>query len=378
VQNKGKITKKRANTTPWVYVTHALYKISLCKTLSLKVSQYIEQHFAHSTALIHCMFAVETNTRDGFELVVLKDLSSNTYTEIIPACGGILHSFNVWHDSAFLNVIDHYENNDDFKKNVTSKGFKSCKLSPFACRMQDGTYSFGEDTYTIQKFLLNGSALHGLLYDANFNVIYQYADDQHAGIAIEYKYRAEDKGYPFAYDCVITYHLKKNNELIISTDIFNRGDDLIPVQDGWHPYFTFGGKIDDLMLEFQSKERLVFNKDMIPTGKIVKYKEFASLKKIGSTQFDDCFTLNMPVPVLRGFEPVCVLRDAEKQIQIEIRPDKTYPYLQLYTPEHRNSIAIENLSAPPDTFNNGIDLKIIPPDANRIFTTSYTVTLLDL
>ena len=317
------------------------------------------------------MFAIDTISKDGFEIIVLKDLSSNTSAEIIPACGGILHSFNVWHKDAFLNVIDSYNSKEDFEKNVTAKGFKGSKLSPFACRIKNGTYKFGDDTYTIEKKFLGNNAIHGLLYDADFTVTYQYADEEHAGIAIEYKYRGTDKGFPFHYDCVITYHLKKNNELIVSTDVFNRDESLMPIQDGWHPYFTLGGKIDDLLLEFQSKEHLLFDKQLIPTGRIVRYEEFGSLKKIDDAAFDDCFTVNFA-----ECRPLCVIRDPVQKIQIEINPEKSYPYLQIYTPPHRQSIAIENLSAPPDSFNNGISLIILPPQANTIFTTSFKVTAL--
>ena len=71
-----------------------------------------------------------------------------------------------------------------------------------------------------------------------------------------------------------------------------------------------------------------------------------------------------------------VLKDPETNLQVEVWPEKTYPYLQFYTPDHRMSIAIENLSAPPDTFNNGINLIILPPDANAVFTTMYKITAL--
>ncbi|MEO6547212.1 MAG: hypothetical protein ABIN94_04410, partial [Ferruginibacter sp.] len=64
------------------------------------------------------------------------------------------------------------------------------------------------------------------------------------------------------------------------------------------------------------------------------------------------------------------------RIQIEIRPDQHYPFLQIYTPPHRNSIAIENLSAPPDSFNNKISLNILQPGENIIFATTYKITLL--
>ncbi len=317
------------------------------------------------------MFVVTSYTKNGFDIIALKDVEGNCFTEIIPACGGILHSFNIWHNEAYLNVIDSYDSKPDFDENLTNKGFKGSKLSPFACRLKNASYQFGESSYQIDKFLLKGHAMHGLIYDAPFSVSYQYADEAHAGVAIEYKYRGTENGYPFFYDCVITYHLKKNNELIISTDIFNKDECLLPVQDGWHPYFTFGRNINDLLLEFQSSEQLVFDEEMIPTGNAIRYEAFGALKKIGETIFDDCFSLNF-----EECQPLCVIRDTEKKLQIEIRPDKSYPYLQIYTPDHRQSIAIENLSAPPNAFNNGIELSIVPPKGNVIFTTTYKVSVI--
>lgn len=317
------------------------------------------------------MFTTENKNNKGFETIVLTDLATDTFAEIVPACGGILHSFNIWQNGAFVNVIDGYDSKEDFENNVSAKGFKSCKLSPFACRIKDATYQFEENTFIIDKFLLGGNALHGLLYDAPFNVIYQYANEEHAGVSVEYKYRGECNGYPFHYDCVITYHLKKENELVVSTDIFNRGEGLMPVQDGWHPYFTLGKKIDGLELKFKSNEKLLFDKRMIPTGRIVAYEEFAAFKQIGETVFDDCFTVNHS-----GKQPLIAIRDAESKLQVEVWPDKTYPYVQFYTPLHRMSIAVECLSAPPDTFNNGINLIILPPDANAVFTTMYKIAAL--
>jgi aldose 1-epimerase len=66
----------------------------------------------------------------------------------------------------------------------------------------------------------------------------------------------------------------------------------MPIQDGWHPYFSFGGSIDDLQLEFQSKEMVEFNEALIPTGKLLPYQEYGALKKIGAAEFDNCFTVN--------------------------------------------------------------------------------------
>ena len=193
-----------------------------------------------------------------------------------------------------------------------------------------------------------------------------------AKVSMKGEYRATDPGYPFNYDCIVTYELEKNNKLNVITEVINKDEHSIPIQDGWHPYFSLDSSIDELQLEFQSKELLRFDDGLIPTGELVSYEEFSSIKKIGDTVFDNCFTLNFA-----ECQPMCVLRDPGKKIEIEIHPDKSYPYLQLYTPVSRNSIAIENLSSAPDAFNNGLGKLILETGESAIFKTSYKINLLN-
>ena len=317
------------------------------------------------------MFDTSFVKATDFDKVILKDLTTNTVVEIIPSCGAILNAFIIDDNGKPLNVIEGYDNTADFKSNAESKGFRSCKLSPFACRINNAVYNFGEKKYTIEKFLLNGSALHGLLYDVAFEVTKTWADENVAGVSLQYHYNGSDKGYPFKYTCAVTYELKKDNALTLTTSITNTNEGLIPMQDGWHPYFGFGGNIDDLQLEFQSKEMVEFNAALIPTGKLLPYQEYGALKKIEAAEFDHCFTVNFA-----ECQPLCVLRDKVKKLQLEIYPDKSYPYLQIYTPPHRKSIAIENLSATPDAFNNGMGVKIMAPGSTEIFITTYKITSL--
>ena len=204
-----------------------------------------------------------------------------------------------------------------------------------------------------------------------FTVKEQWADENAAGVTLQHLYKGTDKGYPFHYSCTVVYELKKDNALTITTVITNNDEGLIPIQDGWHPYFSFGGSINELQLEFQSKEIVEFNEALIPTGKLSAYQDYGALKKIGAAEFDNCFTLNFA-----ECQPLCVLRDPVQKLQLEIYPDKTYPYLQIYTAPHRKSIAIENLSAVPDAFNNGIGLQVLPAGASANFTTIYKFTSL--
>ncbi|HVZ97312.1 MAG TPA: aldose 1-epimerase [Chitinophagaceae bacterium] len=316
------------------------------------------------------MFLSERKNEDGFEKFILRDTDSKTSATILPGCGAILHSFEVQLYDEPFNVIDSYTSQDDFEKNAESKGFLGSKLSPFVCRLRNGTYRFSEKDYKLYSFYLQKHAIHGLLYRKAFTVIAENADSRSASVTMKYEYRSDDKGYPFSYDCIVTWQLQHGNLLTVTTECINKGKVTIPMQDGWHPYFQLGDKVDGLELEFQSKEMVAFDEDLLPTKKLFEYRQFNSMKKIGDTAFDNCFTLNRHVG-----KAACILRNAAKKIQVEIWPDNSYPYLQLYIPPHRKSFAIENLSGAPDAFNNGMGVVRLEPGKPVDFKTGYKIAL---
>ena len=277
--------------------------------------------------------------------------------------------FAIIKDEEAFDVIESYESADDFKNNVTSKGFLGCKLSPFVCRINNGKYNFEGKEYTIEKYYNRKNALHGLLYDQAFSVTGLQSGEKSAAVSMIFEYKATDPGFPFKYDCIVTYELEMHNRLNVFTEIINKGKVTIPIQDGWHPYFKLGAKIDDLKLQFRSFEMVEFNEELVPTGKLIPYKKFDKLKQLDDTFFDNCFTLNFS----EG-QPICLLQNSEKNIGIEIHTDESYPYLQLYTPPNRNSIAIENISSVPDAFNNEMGFKTLAPGESASFNTAYKIT----
>ena len=317
------------------------------------------------------MFSVHEKLENRFHKIVLQDDFSKTSAHIVPSCGGILQSFVVLLNEDPVNVIDSYDSASDFEKNVTSKGFLGCKLSPFVCRINRGRFHFAEKDYQIKKFYLGDHALHGLLFDQYFKVVEQRANEAGAMISMKCEYRKNDPGYPFNYDCTITYELQTDNKLNVTTQIENKEEGLIPIQDGWHPYFKLDARIDDLLLEFQSREMVEFSSDLIPTGNLLRYGKYSSLKRIGDDVLDNCFTLNFA-----ECQPLCVLRNPVNKIEIEITPDPSYSFLQIYTPPHRTSIAIENISSVPDAFNNGIGLKVLTGGESAMFKTAYKIRLI--
>ncbi len=318
------------------------------------------------------MFAIEKKSEQGFQKIILKDGTNNASAEIIPFCGAVLHAFNISVDGTVLNVIDNYASADDFASNVTSGGFKSCKLSPFVCRLKNATYSFGGNEYKVSKFFLGKNGHHGLLYDGIFKVIDEKVDEKGVSVKLLHEYRIADEGYPFEYDCVVTYTLSAGNTLTITSEVINRSGKAMPVQDGWHPYFTFGGSVNELFLQFKSESIVEFDAELIPTGNLLPFQEFSSLKQIEKTSFDNCYQLDFSKN-----QPLCVLRDNNRKLQLEIHPDASYPYLQIYIPDHRKSIAIENLSGAPDAFNNGLGLIKLDADTSISFTTVYKLAFIN-
>lgn len=318
------------------------------------------------------MFSVNSKEENSFDLVVLNDHVSRVEVEVIPACGGILHAFKIPYNNELLNIVEQYDSKTRFNERVEADGFKSCKLSPFVCRLKDGQYHYGEQDYRVEKFYLGNHALHGLIYDASYDIVQSTANAEAASLELLFSYKATDKGFPFAYDCRVLYELKKDASLTITTFIKNHESTAIPMSDGWHPYFTFGNKVNELLLSFQSKEMLELDAELIPTKKKIPYTKFQTLEPIGDIKMDHGFVVDF-----ENDGPKLVLRDNDKQLQLEIYPGKSYPILQLYIPGHRQSIAIENLSAAPDAFNNGIGLVSLKGGGEAVFSTTYRVTSID-
>lgn len=302
-------------------------------------------------------------------IITLKDLSNETSAEIF-AFGALLNKFTAKGNGILLNVIEGFSSTEEAIEKI-APFFKSAKLSPYACRVKDAKYTFGEKNYQLQKYSSHNHALHGLIFNETFSITNFYSEENAASVALQYDYKGANDGYPFCYKCVVEYKLTKGNALTVITTVTNSDNKLMPVVDGWHPYFTLEDSINDCQLEFQSKGMLEFDDDLIPTGKLLPYENFGSLKYLKTSSFDNCFTLNFA-----ECQPMCVLRNPARKVQIEFHPSSSYPYLQIFTPDHRKSIAIENLSAVPDAFNNGIGLKVLEPNETATFSTTFKIKFL--
>ena len=315
-------------------------------------------------------YSIAHREEKGLQLIVLKDEKADAEVAVLPAYGALLHGFKVRSGDRYVDVIDHYEDLEQLKK-LLPTSYKSSKLSPFPCRIGEGKYSFDGKQYQFAGKFLDGSAIHGLLYDKAFSILEENATGNSAMIDLEYLYDHDDDQYPFQYSCRVKYELLTEQVLSIETILTNLGDSHMPIADGWHPYFSLGGKVDEWILHFKAEAMIELDDKLIPSGRLLDFEQFDPPDLIGKTFLDNCFLIS-PDKTL----PSCELFNPNNKLKISFFPDIGYPYLQIYTPPHRNSIAIENLSSPPNSFNNKMGLTILQPGQSESFRLQYKVGFL--
>ncbi|MEN9685303.1 MAG: hypothetical protein RLZZ28_1089 [Bacteroidota bacterium] len=299
--------------------------------------------------------------------ITLKDTATGTEA-VIYTYGGLLNAFSINHRGQAKNIVQGFSSTADARTNGRN-GFKSAKLSPFVCRMRRGQFSFEGKKYTIQKNYLQEHAIHGIVFDAVYSIEKMEENESHAFVQLCHEYPGTDSGFPFPYTIRIDWQLEAENKLTVSTHIRHNNPHPIPIADGWHPYFMLGGKVDDWVLQFDSETQLAFDADLLPTGKKISDNRFTNGGSLKGVQLDNSFELDFQKGPAKA-----VL--SNREFVLRILPAKAYPILQVYIPDHRNSIALENLSGAPDNFNNGMGLIILPPGELQTFTTVYQLACL--
>jgi aldose 1-epimerase len=311
-------------------------------------------------------FSVSRISQNGLSLVKLQDNATNTITTILPEYGALLHSFVIAVNGENLNIIDNYSGREHVEEELDIS-YKSSKLSPFVCRLRDGKYKIDDEAFEIGKKFGDGNAIHGLLYNKPFKIVSEFADDNQASVSLRYHFKKEDPGYPFDYVCEVRYTLIPQSVLQVETTILNLDTVEIPIADGWHPYFQLGGNdINDYEIDVSTTSMVQFDDRLLPTGELIPDASRFNQTTLGGLELNHCYVVE---PVEQN--PAAFLYNPANEVFLAIYTNSRYPYLQLYTPPHRKSIAIENLSGAPDCFNNGMGLVMLTPNQSQTFTVWY-------
>lgn len=244
------------------------------------------------------------------------------------------------------SVLDAYKTPEELDFNRWSKNIV---LYPFPNRLKNGQYQWKGKSY---QFPINdshtGNALHGFGFNQNMAVEKVVLEERSASILLRSEYNGDNPAFPFSFTFHIEFYLNSSNNFEAGMRFQNTGVESMPIGWGWHPYFQLADTVENLELQTPELHMIGIDQTMIPTGKRYTYNDFAFSKSIGTTVLDNCFAT-----------------DDEEQVSILLKGEKgtlnywqecgqrKYNFIQLFTPPHRKSLAIEPMTCNVDAFNNG-------------------------
>jgi aldose 1-epimerase len=281
-------------------------------------------------------------------LAVIKLGSDNSFFEVIPNEGGRIGRL----------VVDNCDVIKDPEGVDYADSYAASVLFPFPNRVEDGVYNFNNVDYQLTcNQIKEHNALHGLIYNQTFEVVKQSIDNKNTQVKLLYESDGSFDGFPFKFKVELTYQLN-NNKFYCSIKVTNTDACAFPFAMGWHPYF-FTSEKETSTLELTAKNQLINNHRNIPVeAKSLNKKVTLKLNE----SYDDCFELAVNEALFKT-----------PHYNLTLKLDKTSKYLQIYTPADANVVAIEPMTAPANSFNNALGLKIL--DAGATHSETYTLSI---
>lgn len=307
------------------------------------------------------MFSIERNFSNGHKTITLRNNSTGESFSVITTLGACLKKLVLSRKGRNYSVLKNPELINQFIQSYTLK-FNGAKLFSYPNRVKYGKYSFAGKDFKLNQN--DGTpfkhALHGIIYNQVFSEKEALHGENFCSVVLQYTNVDEGffQGYPFKFELIIKYTLS-NNGLKATTFVNNLSEAIMPFGDGWHPYFSIGGSIDDLYLSVPSDKILELGDDLIPTGKLRKYPFFNGLNKIGNSILNHSFFIETSENVVETIL-YNAIDDFKLVLWQENNVDK-YKYLQVYIPPDRQSIALEPMTCAPNAFNNNMGLQWLYP-----------------
>ena len=256
-----------------------------------------------------------------------------------------------------------------FEADEVRPSFRGALLAPWPNRVVDGKYhSNGIEHELPLTEPARGHALHGLVAWQEFERL-AYGP---SSVTLAATLQAQS-GYPFRLDLVAGFELSESG-LTINLFASNTGKSSAPYGTGIHPYLVAGGGgVDNWELELPAKSILSVTPDRLVPQNLVSVSDmggrfdFRRPRQIGDTAIDHAYT---DLALGQDQEFTARLTDIGGT-GVALAWGRECPWVQVHTadrPEldvNRIGLALEPMTCPPDAFNSGRDLIILPPGGSN-------------
>ena len=251
-----------------------------------------------------------------------------------------------------------------FDADEVRPAYRGAVLAPWPNRVVDGRYQFdGVEHQLALTEPERGHALHGLAVWQDFAVVSQDPSAVALGVTVP-----PQVGYPFRLGLVVTYSLTEQG-LMISLEATNTGLGPAPFGAAIHPYLCAGpGVVDNWILSLPAGSVLAVTPDrLVPldvrsvTDQAEQF-DFRRPRAIADTFLDHAFT-----DLSTGPDGTFTARLSDGAGGgVAISWGDECRWVQVHTADrpgeetHRIGLAVEPMTCPPDAFNSGRDLMVLP------------------
>ncbi len=293
-----------------------------------------------------------------FEKHIFENTDGDAF-EIVPEYGACLLDLRF----GGVSVLDGYKTPEEM---VAGAWGKNIVLFPFPNRLRDGRYTHEGKTY---QFDLNNpdsqNAIHGFGKDKPMSIQFKSTEDEQAMIHCTWVHDGSHPAYPFRYAFDMAIYLTEG-ELYVEMAFTNYHSTAIPVGLGWHPYFVLSDDVADTSLKMPKSELILIDNRMLPTGEKQAYTAFDTLTKIGDTSLDNGFFITEEKEKEEAEASVILQSERGTLHYWQQIGEQKWNFLQVFTPPHRKSIAVEPMTCNIDAFNNKDGLVLLESKASII------------
>lgn len=326
-------------------------------------------------------YAAGRSHLDEQEIVILSDAVDGRCLRIARR-GATLLSFEVARDGKPRDLADGYR---DATEVVRRSGSRFAIMVPFAGRIGDARYTFDGQAQDMQPGVTGAErdSKHGLVRDAEFDIVALDADDRGARVVLGTAIRPQT-GYPHAIALTVTFTLDAGG-LTLEAAMRNVGDSAAPCFFGWHPYFRVaGGDVDSWQLQIPAETLIRTDANMIALPGAAAYValddapalDFRESRQIGDSIIDQGYT---DLQADADGRIRTRLRDPASGLAIAVWQE--HGVMHAFTADTvsrdaRRAVALEPMECMADAFNRAecADAIRLEPGAERIFRCGVEIT----
>ncbi len=309
--------------------------------------------------------------------ILLRDETSGSTASILPSLGFNCYAFQA---AVTGDPIDVLWATPDFG----SPGSRASRsgipiLFPFAGRLRGQSFAFGGQTYRVAAAQINnGNAIHGFV----LNRPWRFLEHTLARAVGEFQASIDEPGlldqWPADFRLRVTYTVD-GAALRIDIEVSNPADVPLPFALGAHPYFRLplgGGEPAACQITVPAGEYWDLA-DGIPTGRrapVDEPRDLTAGRPFGDTELDTVLT---DLRVEDG-QVATTIEDPGSGRTLTQTFDASFRHCVVFTPPHREAIAIEPYTCVPNPFaleEAGVRTGLQVLDAGQSFAASIHIQL---